>query len=624
MENFETKSKIFYENFSNSELFIGLTGPLGSDLNLVSEELSKILCLFGYESHSFAPSEEKLDKKPFHRVKISQHIINEPETEKDNFEYSKKVFPKRFEMKKSEYNKKNQEEQIHFNIYKDGKETKYTCSQRLMDWGDNARKITKNNAILAYMAIEKIAEKRESEIKSINNPSKISAQSDNSFNSSKKMAYIIQGLKRPEEVDELRRVYDSGFFLIGVYSDRKNRHQYLQESGMSCDEACKQLERDEKDKNETYGQNSSETFELSDFFINQDWSRAALHSSLKRFIHLIFGDPYITPTFDEYAMFIAYSSAMVAMDLARSVGAVVTTQQNDIIATGYADVPKFGGGNYITEHYEGQYYEISRGRDIQLGRNSGKKGISELCEKICQILINEYEKKQKVHSNSNKPIEDDSQQTENTSRIGEDKQKEAINPFKDWLDAKFLEENTPLKDLIEFMRSSHAEVEAILSCARNGISTKGCTLYSTTMPCHECGKRIIGAGIERVVFIEPYAKSRTLSNHPESTHLGFEKVENKVNFEPFVGIGPRRFVDLFSMKIGSGYPIRRQDKKGYPIHFESHNAYLRMPLYPLTYLDREKAICNYLSKILQSENISNEVVTNKNKLYELFTPNYID
>ena len=46
----------------------------------------------------------------------------------------------------------------------------------------------------------------------------------------------------------------------------------------------------------------------------------------------------------------------------------------------------------------------------------------------------------------------------------------------------------------------HAEQNAIIQAAYQGISTKGSTLYSTVSPCSSCCKMIINAGIKRVVF----------------------------------------------------------------------------------------------------------------------------
>jgi len=46
----------------------------------------------------------------------------------------------------------------------------------------------------------------------------------------------------------------------------------------------------------------------------------------------------------------------------------------------------------------------------------------------------------------------------------------------------------------------HAEANSILNAARNGISTKGSILYTNCIPCNECAKSIIQAGVVEVVI----------------------------------------------------------------------------------------------------------------------------
>ena len=53
----------------------------------------------------------------------------------------------------------------------------------------------------------------------------------------------------------------------------------------------------------------------------------------------------------------------------------------------------------------------------------------------------------------------------------------------------------------------HAEANAILFAAKNGIQTEGCTMYVTLAPCIECAKMIKQAGITRVVYDFVYRKS---------------------------------------------------------------------------------------------------------------------
>ena len=50
----------------------------------------------------------------------------------------------------------------------------------------------------------------------------------------------------------------------------------------------------------------------------------------------------------------------------------------------------------------------------------------------------------------------------------------------------------------------HAEANAITKIARSSNSSNGATMYVTASPCIECAKRIIQAGIKRVVYSEKY------------------------------------------------------------------------------------------------------------------------
>lgn len=148
-------------------------------------------------------------------------------------------------------------------------------------------------------------------------------------------------------------------------------------------------------------------------------------------------------------------------------------------------------------------------------------------------------------------------------------------------------DESSLTHLTEFGRAVHAEMEAILACARNGISSRGATLYGTTFPCHNCAKHIIAAGIHRVVYIEPYEKSKAEKLHNDAMAVGFKKRKNLVQFEPFVGLGPRRFLDLFSMRLGSGYFLERKDENDKVFDWRLNKARARVQMLPKSYLDLE-------------------------------------
>ena len=72
-------------------------------------------------------------------------------------------------------------------------------------------------------------------------------------------------------------------------------------------------------------------------------------NQLWRALQLIFGSPHKTPSFDEFAMFMAFTSSVRSADLSRQVGAVIA-RGTDILSTGANDCPRFGGGQYWPEH----------------------------------------------------------------------------------------------------------------------------------------------------------------------------------------------------------------------------------------------------------------------------------
>ncbi len=51
----------------------------------------------------------------------------------------------------------------------------------------------------------------------------------------------------------------------------------------------------------------------------------------------------------------------------------------------------------------------------------------------------------------------------------------------------------------KYLFASHAEANLIAFAAREGISTKGCTVYVTHYPCSACARSLIQAGIACVV-----------------------------------------------------------------------------------------------------------------------------
>ena len=420
-------------------------------------------------------------------------------------------------------------------------EGEYKRIRHYMEAGDDLRKKAGNNAILAAGVAKLVSEKRGT-------PRTV-----------EKKAFIVNSLKHPDEVAFLRKVYGEGFYLFGLHADEKRRHRFLTE-----DKGCSQAEADDLiriDENENidHGQKTRDTYHLSDFFLSLGRNEDQVEKTIQRFLDLIFSDPYKNPTFDEFGMFMAFNSSVRSSDLSRQVGAVIS-KNKQIIATGANDVPQSGGGLYWAEvdAETGEVKDQAGGKDYTREEDSNKRAQIEIIEEI------------------------------------------ALSALKGGLVAPEQEEkfksvlrNSKISDLTEFGRVVHAEMEALLSCTRAGIPTADATLYCTTFPCHNCAKHIIAGGIKRVVYVEPYPKSKALEFHSESIHLKThldEKVnESLVVFEPFIGVGPRRFLDLFSMNLGSGSKLKRKGKLGNTVDWSRANAAIRTPLLPCSYFDIEAA-----------------------------------
>ncbi len=50
----------------------------------------------------------------------------------------------------------------------------------------------------------------------------------------------------------------------------------------------------------------------------------------------------------------------------------------------------------------------------------------------------------------------------------------------------------------------HAEMNALLYCAKEGIAVKDCVCYVTHFPCLNCTKSLIQAGIKKIYYHEAY------------------------------------------------------------------------------------------------------------------------
>ena len=354
-----------------------------------------------------------------------------------------------------------------------------------------------------------------------------------------KTAYLIDQLKNPAEVELLRDVYGDLFYLVGTLCPERERKHNLLAQGMKEEEATRVMQRDRRE-NEDHGQQLEKTLQLSDYFIrNLQDNRHELENQIKRFINIIHRTEILTPTRDKHGMYVAHSAALRSACLSRQVGAAITDQSGQVIATGCNDVPKYGGGLYSANDKE---------RDLRCYNKGSKCYNDDFKERLIRQKLQEILEKHHI----------------------QEAQKISEEMFR----------STRIKDLIEFSRSIHAEMDALISVARKGgVSTKGCTMYTTTFPCHSCAGHIVAAGITRVVYIEPYEKSLAMKLHDDAISSE-EPADNMVVFSHFEGVAPRRYQDFFlaneERKDEKGQLVVRSDYELKPKIHEYLDSYRRM------------------------------------------------
>jgi deoxycytidylate deaminase len=397
----------------------------------------------------------------------------------------------------------------------------------------------------------------------------------------RRTAHILRSIKHPDEARALRAVYGSGFYLIGLSASTAQKVKYLKQKGLTEAEAHELIERDAGEAND-YGQHTRDAFELADVFIRQEPEHKNTKVQLDRFLRLVFGANDETPTPDEHAMFLAYASSLSSADLSRQIGAVVWKDHVGVVAVGCNDVPAAGGGHY----WPGPHDQ----RDHALGHDANERHKREIADEVTRRVV---------------ALLQDAKRSKTPMTLSDDQRsliKEAC-------------ESSRLLDITEFGRAVHAEMDAVLSCSRAGIDVLGTTLFSTTFPCHNCAKHIVASGIRRVVYIEPYQKSQAFDLHddaitpydpgdlaPQGTDRDDDcERSRKVVFEPFMGIGPRRFFDLFSMKLSNGYPMKRKQrpagtKEKWTI---SSDIIVRVPMSPTSYLDREAQLAQHVTTLME-------------------------
>jgi deoxycytidylate deaminase len=345
----------------------------------------------------------------------------------------------------------------------------------------------------------------------------------------------------------------------------QSRHRSRVEASRS--QAEELIFRDERGTEyQPYGQNVGDAFPLADMLVDSTEAQL-IQTSLERLLEIEFSHPFHTPTRDEYGMYMAWGASLLSASLGRCVGAAIARKDGEVIALGVNEVPRSGGGHYW-------HGDSPDGRDFRntTGLDTGTRLRSTLLGNTLEVLLG-VGWLPPTHEVGG--IEDDLMSNDDLRRrTASDELQRLLDP--DASEAlRNLRRTLLIQNLMEFFREVHAEMSAMADASRRGVSVAGCTIFCTTFPCHECARVLVGAGIDRVVFLEPYPKSLVQDLYGDSIIVDPPPhgTEGLVRFETFVGVAPRRFSDFFNASV------LRKDRIGRVVTWTKAEAQPRIDIF---------------------------------------------
>lgn len=399
----------------------------------------------------------------------------------------------------------------------EGKDQEYEKIKKLIELGDVLRK-EYGKSVLVEIAIGTIITvDRESRKVKSGAPNYEPAR----------VCHIIDSIKNQEELNLLRDVYGDMLYCVGVFSPLSERENNLKKREMKPAQIHDLIDKDSGEEF-AHGQKVGDTFPQADFFLRIDSDTdSKIAARVQRFLHIILGTKIITPTKAENAMYAAASAAGNSACLSRQVGAAIVNDDGEVLGLGWNDVPKFGGNLYGSEPLNSSGENDHRCWNLQGGTCFNDQEKKYLAELIVESLIHNKDPKDPERE---RPL------------IQPSNKNEAI---------RCVQSNTKLQNLIEFSRSVHAEMHAIIVASQvAGDQVKNSQLYCTTYPCHSCARHIIAAGIKDVYYIEPYRKSLAIRLHGDAMTES-ETGNGKVRILPYDGVAPSKYLKLFRMEPNS-------------------------------------------------------------------------
>jgi len=315
----------------------------------------------------------------------------------------------------------------------DGENGTDTTRHALQDFGDTIRK-EKGAGVLAEKAIEKMRD---------------------DLNGG---PWVVDSVRNPAEIRALRD-HSHSFFLFGIYAEKETRWERVNKG---YDGDRRRFENDDSndkgDDSLEHGQQVGRCFSEADVVLTNDNDYDAvdnedfkeLAGSVGEYADLVAHplEKQASRRPEESLMAMAYAAGQRSSCRQRKVGAVITDQFGDVIASGYNETP--GQGQSCTAKYKDCFR---------------KKERDEFFLKLKERGL-----------------------------IAEGKEEELRGEFR----KKFRN--------LDICRALHAEENAILNLARNGRSVplEECTLYTTTYPCRLCANKIANLRFQKVVYLEPY------------------------------------------------------------------------------------------------------------------------
>lgn len=417
--------------------------------------------------------------------------------------------------------------------------------ERLIAAGDALRKDSRRDDILALYSIARLEDYSDRA------PNKAVPQN---------VVHIFRQIKRVEEINVYKEVFGRNIMFVSCYSSKKDRVQYLVKQMLKTErgvlgtslesKALAIVAKDEDEREDLHGQRMVECYPHADYVLDCT-SHHSLNESAQRLVQIYFGAPFISPSRDEYCSYIANAAAYRSLDLSRQVGAAIFGQDCEVISLGCNEVPRAGGGTYWSDGGLDN-------RDYAVGYDSNQKVRDDM---VRDALVR---------------LQDKHWLSERFSSLTPDELVTAAFDSPDRDEAPL--RDAMLRDVIEYGRMVHAEMNALADAARFRRSTSGATLYCTTMPCHMCAKLIIAAGVSKVVYVQPYTKSLVEELFGDSVVVDQIKPQkDMVLFQSLKGVTPNGFRIAFrkteKRKEGDGKAISWDTQKAKPIFLSTFAYY---------------------------------------------------